>query len=77
MLKVGEWLCPSWPNAADYADTSDKFGTAPLHSPELGEALAAIKLPAEVKGKFTSEQRPLCKRMGTPAPLPVHGEGEV
>ena len=32
-------LYPTWPNTADYADTSETFGTAPLQSPELDAKL--------------------------------------
>ena len=48
---------PSWPNTGDYADTSEQFGTVPIHSAELGAALAAISLAPKVTAKFTSDQR--------------------
>ena len=68
---------PSWPNTADYADTSECFGTVPIHSSELDEALQGISLSCKVKASFTPDQKYLCKRMGTPAPLlPVYGEEE-
>ena len=70
-------IYPSWPNTADYADTSETFGTVPIHSPELGEKLKTIKLEPAVVKKFTSDQKYLCRCMGTPAPLlHVHGEDE-
>ena len=50
---------------------------SPIHSDDLGAALAAITLSPAVTAKFTSDQRYLCARMGTQAPfLPVHGEEE-
>ena len=53
------------------------FGTVPIHSSELDEALQGISLSPEVVAGFTTDQKYLCKRMGTPAPLlPVHGEKE-
>ena len=53
------------------------YRTVPIHSDELGAALAAITLSPAVTAKFTSDQRYLCARMGTQAPLlPVHGEEE-
>ena len=68
---------PSWPNTGDYVGTSEQFGTLPIHSAELGAALAAISLAPKVTAKFTSDQRYLCARMGTQAPfLPMHGEEE-
>ena len=78
---------PSWPNTADFAATSERFGTVPIHSEVLGKELAKLKdkftptgqkqLTAEAIRKFTTDQRFLCLRMGTIAPfLPVHGEQE-
>ena len=80
-------LCLHWPNTADFAETSERFGTVPIHSEELDKELAKLKdrvtptgqkqLTAEAISKFTSDQRFLCLRMGTIAPfLPVHGEKE-
>ena len=70
-------LFPGWSNTADYADTSEKFGTVRIHSSVLDAALKTIIIAPEVKAKYTSEQRYLCESMGTPAPLlPVHGEAE-
>ena len=81
------YFYPSWPNTADFAPTSERFGTVPLHSEELGKVLAELKNKVTPDGnkqisdkaisKFTSDQRYLCKCMGTVAPfLPVHGEKE-
>ena len=68
---------PTWPHTADYADTTEMFGTVPMHSPELDAALKTIKLDPKVVKKFTSDKKYLCRCMGTPAPLlPVHGEEE-
>ena len=78
---------PSWPNTADFAATSERFGTVPIHSEVLGKELAKLKdkftptgqkqLTAEAIRKFTTDQRFLCLRMGTIAPfLPVYGEKE-
>ena len=65
---------PTWPNTADYADTTETFGTVPIPSAQLGETLQTITLEPAVVKKFTSDQKYLCRCMGTPAPLlPVHG----
>jgi len=59
---------PNWTNTGDYADTPETFGTVPIHSAELGTALEGLEIPPEATAKFSSEQRFLCKRMGTRAP---------
>ena len=70
-------LYDSWNNTGDLKDTAEKFGTVRLHSDALDEALNGIDLPPAVTAGFTRDQKYLCKRMGTPAPLlPVHGEEE-
>ena len=70
-------IYPPWLNTADYAGTSETFGTVPIQSPELGEKLKTIKLEPAVVKKLTSDQKYLCRCMGTPAPLlPVHVEDE-
>ena len=53
------------------------YRTVPIHSDELGAALAAITLSPAVTAKYTSDQRYLFSNMGTHTPfLPVHGEEE-
>jgi hypothetical protein len=39
---------PEWPNTGDYAATAEFFGTAPIHSAELGAALERVVLAPEV-----------------------------
>ena len=68
---------PTWPNTADYADTTETFDIVPIHSAQLGEKFQTITLEPTVVKKFTSDQKYLFRCMGTPAPLlPVHGEDE-
>jgi hypothetical protein len=70
---------PGWTNASDFVDTPESFGTVPLHSPELGDAIAAIVLSEAQKTeiKLTREMRYICKSMKVKLPiLPVHGEAE-
>jgi hypothetical protein len=68
---------PNWTNTEGCAGTPETFGTAPIHSAELGAALEGLVIPPGASAKFSSEQRFLCERMGTRAPmLPVHGEAE-
>ena len=73
----GTLLYPNWTNTADYADTTESFGTVRLHSDFLDAALQQIKLDRRVTEKFSPDMKYLCRRMRTPAPLlPVHGEEE-
>ena len=68
---------PGWSNTKDFEPTTETFGTVPLHSPELAEAMAQIEVAAEVRAKLTGDQCYLCKAMGTLLPLlPVHGKQE-
>jgi hypothetical protein len=70
---------PGWTNASDFVDTPESFGTVPLHSAELGAAIAAIVLSETQKKemKLTREMRYICKSMKVKLPiLPVHGEAE-
>ena len=70
-------IFPGWSNTRDYAPTDETFGTVPLHSPALGEAMAQMDVSAEVKSKLSADHHYLCKSMGTPLPLlPVHGKKE-
>ena len=59
---------PTWPNTGDYAATAESFGTAPIHSTELGAAHERTVLAPEVAAKFTSDRRYLCRKTGIPAP---------
>mmetsp|Transcript_84917 Transcript_84917/g.169949 ORF Transcript_84917/g.169949 Transcript_84917/m.169949 type:complete len:293 (-) Transcript_84917:493-1371(-) len=73
----GVHLYPGCTNTADFCDTTERFGTVPLHSAALAQAMSSISLPPGVTSKITADQQYLCARMGTPAPLlPVHGEKE-
>ena len=83
MNNHGCLLYPSWSNASDYKDTKESFGTIPLHTEELDDAVSAAwkKIAESDKGaseiQLTPDQRFLCKAMGTELPfLPVHGEEE-
>ncbi len=72
---------PEWSNASDYIDTTETFGTVPIHSEALDDAIAAIDLDATLISdkprSFTSDQMYLCEAMRTKLPLlPVHGEKE-
>jgi len=73
-------LYPEWSNASDYVSTPEGFGTVAIHSAELAAALDAIELPPashDQPYRLTTDQRYLCKTMGTKLPLlPVHGEAE-
>ena len=42
----GVLLFPDWSNASDFLSTPETFGTVPLHSNELGAAIAAIDVRA-------------------------------
>ena len=80
----GKLLYPEWCNASDYVATAESFGAVPLHSADLGRAIAAISVDWAAKdasGKplvhLTPDQRYLCKATGVQLPcLPVHGEAE-
>jgi hypothetical protein len=67
-------LFSEWVNTTDCAQTAESFGTVPLHSAALGEAIASIE---REPFKLTREQEFIPKVMGFPLPpLPVHGEKE-
>ena len=74
----GVLLYPDWSNASDYATTPEHFGTVAIHSPELADAIADIKLEKQSpKYWLTADQRYLCKTMNTKLPLlPVVGKEE-
>lgn len=70
-------IYPGWSNTRDFAPTPETFGTVPLHSSELGEAMARIAVSKEVTAKLSGDQRYLCASMGTSLPLlPIHGKAE-
>jgi hypothetical protein len=74
----GILLYPDWSNASDYKETAESFDTVALHSQELHEAVASIKLDENVAKKFTSEMKYLCRAMGVQVPfLPNHGADEA
>ena len=50
-------LYPGWSNTADFCTTTERFGTVPLHSPALGEAMSFITLPPNVTSKFKADQQ--------------------
>ena len=74
----GVLLYPDWSNASDYVITREKFGTVPIHSPQLADAINNIELKKEVSEcRLTADQKYLCKTMGTKLPLlPVVGKEE-
>ena len=77
-LNHGIDIYPGWSNTSNFAPTDETFGTVPLHSKELGDAMARIEVSAEVKASLSSDQRYLCGAMGTPLPLlPIHGKQEL
>jgi hypothetical protein len=70
-------IYPGWSNTNNFAPTPETFGTVPLHSAELGAAMACIEVTREMKANLSSDQRYLCEAMGTPLPLlPIHGKQE-
>ena len=72
----GTLLYPEWSNASDFAKTPESFGTVPLHSEELGVAIATIGIDMS-KVKLTADQQYLCTAMQTKLPIfPVYGKAE-
>lgn len=70
-------LFPGWSNTRDFAPTPETFGTVPLHSQELDEAIAQISVRKQVLAKLSGDQQYLCRAMGTQLPLlPIHGKAE-
>ena len=72
-------LYPFWSNASEYKETSENFDTIALQSTELHDALMEQwdNSVAIENVKLTSEQRYLCKAMGTKLPfLPFATEEE-
>jgi hypothetical protein len=47
-------LYPGWTNSGDYLKTPENFGTGPIQTDELTDAINAISLPNKVK--LTREQ---------------------
>ena len=74
----GVLLYPDWSNASNYATTPEHFGTVAIHSPELADAIADIKLEKQSsKYWLMADHRYLCKTMNTKLPLlPVLGKEE-
>lgn len=69
---------PEWTNASDYVFTDEGFGTVPLHTQSLHDALATRYEQLDATSiKLTPDQQYLCRVMGTPLPfLPFSGESE-
>ena len=86
MTNHGVQLYPNWSNTDDFVDTSEEFGTVPLHSPELVAAVDLIGVtpctcPYASKcrcvAKLTPDQTYMCQKMRVKLPfLPVHGHDE-
>ena len=73
----GVLLYPDWSNTSDYVTTEESFGTVPLQTPELTEAIEAQVAKFSKPPKLTPDQEYQCKVMKTKLPLlPVHGEEE-
>ena len=62
----------------DWSSNPERFGIVAIHSPELADAIADIKLERQSSGyRLTEDQRYLCKTMNTKLPLlPVVGKEE-
>ena len=68
---------PHWSNESDYERTPETFGTVPLHTQELGAAVAAIKDEQLSEMRLTRNEEYIASSMGIKLPfLPVHGEAE-
>ena len=72
----GVQLYPAWSNSSDHLDTPERFGTIPLQSAALHDAIEAIDInPLDCN--LTRDMLYLCKMMNTKLPLlPVHGQEE-
>lgn len=60
-------LYDGWVNTSDFIDTNEKFGTVPLHSEQLGEAVKAICL--DPSPKLTGDRLYIAEAMELPLPL--------
>ena len=72
-------LYENWSNASDFKETSESFDTVAIHDAALHEALVEQWETNVVKEevKLTSDQKYLCKCMGTTLPfLPFATEEE-
>ena len=64
-------LFPGWVPASDFVDTPEQFGTVPLHSAALGDAIRAIRLKESVKLEGDHAYIAKCMKLPLP-PLPVY-----
>ena len=75
----GRVLYPNWSNASEYKETDESFDTVAIHRSELHTALKN-KWENRINKravKLTSDQRYMCKSMGTDLPfLPFATEEE-
>lgn len=70
----GVLLFPDWSNSYDYADTPERQGCVPIHSPELTDAINNISVDL-TKVKLSSELQYLAEQSNLKLPLlPVHGK---
>jgi hypothetical protein len=61
--------------ASDYKDTAESFQTVTIHSQELHDAVAAVKIKKDVK--LSQGVQFMCRALGIPIPfLPVSGKNE-
>jgi len=66
-----------WSNESDYERTKESFGTLPLHSKALGDAVEAIDKTQLAGMDLTRGEKYIAERMGVKAPfLPVHSKAE-
>ena len=70
-------LYPGWSNSRDYDPTPETFGTVPLQSKVLDEAMALLNISAGTIAKLSGDKKYLAEQMGTKLPLlPVYGREE-
>jgi len=79
----GKPLYPGWTSASDYKDTPESFGTVPIYSQELHNAIEAqreklgTEAVAEMKKKLTPDQQYMCTQTRSWLPfLPLNGKAE-
>jgi hypothetical protein len=60
-------LYPGWTSSGDYLKTPENFGTGPIQTDELTDAINAISLPNKVK--LTREQAFIAEAVGVQLPF--------
>ena len=71
MQNRGWRIFPNWYNASDYKITEETFDTIALHSVQLHEVLMTQweSIPHKADIKLTSDQKYICRAMGTKLPF--------